>query len=271
MVRITQGNAVAVARMVVQGAEFFASDFGETLLTLAQVISTPSGTLPCIGGGSFQNSANDVAPVGEVSAGDSATVTFNNCVFDLGGIIVTLRGQFTIVVNEFTEILPSGLDAEYVYTFRNFEMDVEGTTIQANGGAVVELESPDGNLNTTVARGDSLTLEFDDDTNRFTRRFTEFRHEQVEDETAGNYSVGIEGRVHDSDVGGAVDYVTDIPFGGESDLNPGEGEVTAAGGANSSLRIEVLDDEYVRLHIDEDGDGTYEASIDVSWSELLDS
>jgi hypothetical protein len=249
--------------MVAQGVEFLGGDVTDLLSFFGEALAAPSGPIPCAGGtGSV--ATQDVAPSG-ISAGDTATLTFNNCVLVIGPFALTARGQVTLTATTYNLIPPSGSDIEISYTFRNFEVDVEGSTITLNGNLVLGVETPDGNVRTIVARGSSLNFSVDGQS----RRLTNFRHEQISDELTGDYTLNIEGTVQDSSVGGAVDYTTDVLFSGTDPDDPDTGEASAEGAAASALRIEVLDDVNVRIHVDEDGDGTEESSIDTTWAELL--
>jgi hypothetical protein len=81
-------------------------------------------------------------------------------------------------------------------------------------------------------------------------------------------SVAFNGSIYDS-THGYVDIVTITPFvyNNIDDLYPSSGYLTMIG-ENSGLAIEAVDLSSVTLHIDEDGDGNYEISQTMLWTEL---
>jgi hypothetical protein len=81
-------------------------------------------------------------------------------------------------------------------------------------------------------------------------------------------SVAFNGSVYDS-IHGYVDIVTITPFvyNNIDDLYPSSGYLTMTGD-NSGLAIEAVDSSSVTLHIDEDGNGNYETSQTMLWTQL---
>jgi len=90
--------------------------------------------------------------------------------------------------------------------------------------------------------------------------------------TDGTFVVSSQGTLESSFIGGTVTYVTtqDVTGTGFGTNNPDTGEVLITGAANSSVMLLIFDSQFVRLDLDDEGDGL-DIGDDVfpsSWDEL---
>lgn len=96
----------------------------------------------CDGGGTLSGSANDADNNGDLSAGDSATITASNCVFDG----VSINGTLRIGVSRYTATATSESGALSL-SFSNFS--AEGAAV--NGDATVSFDANSTQSNVSVA------------------------------------------------------------------------------------------------------------------------
>jgi len=86
-----------------------------------------------------------------------------------------------------------------------------------------------------------------------------------ESTASGNGNLGIDGLLD------TVSFATTAsnPFKGrEDDDYPYAGEQVSTGACNSSVKLTVLDNQNVQIAVDADGDGVYEATNNMTWSDL---
>ena len=81
------------------------------------------------------------------------------------------------------------------------------------------------------------------------------------------YTLAASGTLDSTQLPGPVRYATGPDFVGFGENYPQQGTLTVTGDA-SSARLVAVDAENVRIDIDADGDGVYEESIELLWSEL---
>ena len=75
------------------------------------------------------------------------------------------------------------------------------------------------------------------------------------------------GTLESSQLPGDVVYSTETTFQGNEGEYPSTG-VLLITGDNSSARLVAVDATNVRIDIDNDGDGTLDETIDLTWAEL---
>jgi len=89
------------------------------------------------------------------------------------------------------------------------------------------------------------------------------------DSGAGSSTVSLDGSFSTRSIGGSVSVATLQPFRQVgSDSYPSSGQMLITGAGGSRLRLTALDRTQLRIELDANGDGSYEASQVLPWSTL---
>jgi len=89
------------------------------------------------------------------------------------------------------------------------------------------------------------------------------------DDLAGEATYSVDGRFASTQLGGSVTLATLTPFKIlDTEIYPHEGVLTATGLGGSKLTFTVLDDTYVQIDIDADGDDINEVTLTTTWFDL---
>ncbi|MHC4579702.1 MAG: hypothetical protein ACYTFD_19060 [Planctomycetota bacterium] len=269
-VTITSANAMEVAGVIL-GAIDFLQNFSELATEFVDVFEGGGGTrtIPCISE-SISAVVNDTAPLDEISTGDSAVLTFNSCVYDFDGDQLTLSGTMSFTVTSFAVNPGGGFDATLSYTFNSFVIATPAETITVSGGFVIDISTPDDIAFTLIVQVSSLSATIQDLTGTFTAGLANFRMAVSDSDAAPDYTAEMDGTVSHSDIGGSVTVDTTVTFAGTDPDDPDTGEMDVNGAGVSMMTFEVVDNINVQLHVDEDGDGTPETTIDTTWNDLED-
>jgi hypothetical protein len=228
----------------------------------------PSGNYPCEGGGSFTATVEDRTPTGELSAGDRVVLQFFDCAPDSGDPGFRINGSFSYRVESADIALPS---EEYVirYTLDDLELEVGGLTFVYVGGLLATHWTDDQILFRTEVEIDSLRWTLDvPGVDVFEQEISNATLYDEWDDTDGDWMARIEGDFYDSGVGGVMDLETILDFRGEDEDPPDEGILEIRGANNSLIRLTALGGDAVRLETDEDGDGTFESTVDTTWDDI---
>jgi len=255
------GQDVAEAALVALDDMFGGTQFA---------LQTLDGDFECVTG-SVNIQENDTPPVGEPNVGDTITATFNACVDEFGDQI---DGTMTIRITQVTgdpdnPPFTLGISVTFNLTFTE-GMD----TFTVTGGFNFTLSDDGAGGISIVMSGTNFSLSGTEGGAPVSESLTNFRYELTFDENTGDYTVDFSGTISTGDLGGAVTFDTTTPFQGttteEFDLqNPIVGvlEVTGAGGSKAILTVTGLNT--VRIEIDEDGDGTFETTINTTWDAVF--
>lgn len=224
--------------------------------TLA-VVNAPE-TIPC-GSGTITSVFDDRDNNGEVSTGDSFSLTFNQC-DDEGFIINGSIVLDQLVVTGDTE--GNSFTFQARIAFSNLSTTEDGVTETVNGTIRTSLSA-------TISQ---LTVGLDilaDLTDGETTLGTGTSLQEVETETSSTET--LQGNVSDVDFGGRVTYSTTVPFVTEDvDDYPSTGILVITGTSGSTLRLIALNNVDARIELDENGDGTFESVEELPWT-VLDS
>lgn len=269
-VTITAQNAEEVASTVL-GALQFMDGLEDLLGEFVFVMEdADSGTFPCTGGGTITLAINDVAPLDEISVGDSVSITFNGCVEDMDGENVTLSGGLSFNVLEVTSVPAPGYDAVVRFNFSNLALVMGTDTVTVTGGFTADASTPDGVLFTTDVAGDSLRASIAGPGGTDSGVISAFDDLRTENDNTGAFTIAGAGTLYQSDMGGEVDYEITTPFAGTHPDPPGAGVLLVTGGGGTSMLLSAVDTVNARLDVDTDGDGTRETVINTTWDALVD-
>jgi len=261
-VPVTSANGQAVSVAALDGLD---NMFGGTQFAL----QTLDGDFACVTG-SVNITENDTPPLGQPNVGDSITVTFDACTDESGD---QYDGTMTIRITQITGDLDNPPFALGISVTFNLTITEGGDSFTATGGFNFTLSDDGAGGIGIVMSGTSFSISGMQDGAPINQSLSNFRFELTFDESTGDYTVDFSGTISTGDLGGAVTFDTTTPFQGTTSTeflleNPTAGvlEVTGAGGSKAILTVTGLNT--VRIEIDEDGDGTFETTINTTWGAL---
>jgi hypothetical protein len=225
-------------------------------------VQVPVGpeTVLCDVGGSV-TMTGDIANPMTLSAGDRITLDYDACD---DGVSVT-DGVFSFTITSFSGDLASGMFALGTRVdLTAFQVVAAGETITANGDISVTLDTRMSPLLTASLAVSSLAV----GSNGTSHTLTQYGATQTINEVTGEYTFDATGTVASSTFVGAVNFDTTEVFAGTGVDYPATGEMLVTGADNGTIRIIALDNVFVRLEVDGNGDGTLDAVIDTTWDAL---
>lgn len=259
------------AAITVANAEDVASSMTVTmsLIDMEELTSFDAYTVEttaCAGGGSITAGFEfDAVPLNQVSTGDRFAVTIDNCM--LGG--VDMDGRMVIDFNT--------VDGDPdVDTAWEVDIDLTLDDLVVAAGAANATVAGSWSQNATFDDGDStysLSGEFTsavtDGTTLFTAALSGIVLTCDYDELSDTAAYTIDGSFTSSDLAGSVTIETTAPLlvTGVDD-HPSSGSVRIEGAAGSTLIVTAIDDVFVQLQVDTDGDGGFELEVITEWDEL---
>jgi hypothetical protein len=213
-------------------------------------------TYQCTGGGTVTERIDDADDNGVESIGDSLKLTFVDCVED--GVAANGAVAFRLT-------LLSGNSTGAEVTFSDLRLDDGTDEIGANGAFGLTITENAGVSETYQIAGDRLTGSLNGDQHTLTG----FDGSAATDLVLGTVTYRFAGRVADSSNSVVVDAATVNAFVARlADDFPGSGTLRSTGAANSQAVLEALSPTRVRISADPEGDGSFTAPVEWSWSAL---
>ena len=231
----------------------------------AAVSSIPFGpeTLPCDVSGSITVSGNLADPT-TLSAGDVINIDADNCNDGLGE---TTDGVIGFTVDAISgDFLSALYDLTMSLDITNFQVTTAEDVLTTNGDTTVRLNT----LNTPAVLASVSGLSLTADSNTQSRTLTNYLTEQTLDagQTPSPYTMDSSGTLNSSELGGVVDYATEVIFQGFDNDYPSSGELLVSGD-NSSVRLTAIDNVNVQVDIDNNGDDVIDETIVTTWDALV--
>jgi len=218
-----------------------------------------SETTACDFGGTV-TITGDIADPQTLSAGDAVTLQFVDC--DDG--LTVVNGTLAMTVDSFSGDLGSGaFSLGVTLELTAFETVENGEVAAANGDVTLTMSLSDPTVTITVSSS-SLTV---GDGNA-SQSLSAFALTHTFDQATGAYSIDAAGTVTSSAFDGAAMFDVIVPFAGTGSSNPLTGELLITGAEGATIRVIVLDNAFVRLELDTDGDGTVDEIVDATWDEM---
>ena len=238
--------------------------FGGTLALATGVTTTT--TEPCAGGGTLTIVDNDLNGDGKPDAGDSASLTANNCIFEGS----TLTGGLTLAVNAFSgNINTPPFTATMTLTFNNLTARSAAASSTGTGTMALSLNAPTSNTRTVSLKSTQFTT-------------TSTYGGTTYNRTLDNYTVVVDSNATSSRTTAAgtlsssafesktVTIATPVPFVRVfPQTRPSSGQATATGTNGGVVRVTAISNTQVKIELDANADGTYETSVTKLWSELI--
>jgi len=213
-------------------------------------------TFNCSGGGTILGSWDDADNNNDLSAGDTLTLSFTNCVEEG----VTSNGVASFKLTVVSETVNSAQS-----TFDNLRINDGTDEIVANGGFDLTISQSPGVSETYEIAGDRLTSTFNGDAHTLTA----FTGSAVTNYTVGAVTYTFKGGVTDSSNNISVLGKTGSAFVVQSmDDYPGSGVLLSTGAGTSQARLEAISSTRVRISADPEGDGSFTDPVQWDWSAL---
>ena len=225
---------------------------------------------PCSGGGNITITLNDVNGNDEPDAGDSARAVATNCI-EVG---VTINGALNIAITAATGTSSSSVfSIAATVTLENFRATSPAISASGNGQISVAMSSTGVNRNSFTLSVTSLTIASTVGSTSSTRSLSNFTINIVTTPSgSGSSSSGsINGTLSSTGLGSnSITMATPSPFIKLSTAAyPSSGQMIITGAANSRVRVTALSSTTVQMELDADGNGSYETSTNMLWSQLI--
>jgi hypothetical protein len=220
------------------------------------------------GSGTFSVNYIDAAPVGTYGAGDTLTLSYNNCMFS--GTTATFNGSGTFAIGSLSTSAYS-----FTLTYVNYSIvDSTGSLNETINGDLTLSANNSGTVWAYSVFGTSLemNLSYSGTTNHFkvwapTGSITnKYDISYLDQYSAGTYDYAVNMSVATTGMGGSVSIVTQPDFTGTGTGNPTAGSMKATGANGSYVTITANADG---LHADVTVfDGTNTTNSQVLWSAI---
>jgi hypothetical protein len=209
----------------------------------------------------------DVAPDGSTGTitsdpeATSSSVTFSNCFS--GGI--TINGMVAV-----TNISSPSTGTVTGHVSHNLTVVQTGLPTLTSSGEFDIRHVTSGNVVTDTLTGGPITVQLDSDV----ASISGFSIVSTVDTSNGALTDSISGTIASTLIGGAVMVATPTAFQTAPTAQfPNTGQLIITGAANSKVRFTVLGDEslvgnQVRIEVDPEGDGTFQAPVETTWALL---
>jgi hypothetical protein len=231
-----------------------------------------SQSYSCPYGGSFLGSVTDADNSATVSAGDSVSLSFTNCVIGSG----TLTGSLSFHIDSLSGTYGSvPYDVGVSMTFGNLALSDPAYSASLLGTISVAGSKSGTNAFMQSISTTSLSASATYGNVTRSRALTSFIASEARSADAtytylSNYS--LIGTLTSSGFTGtqAVSFSTPTTIVRRgTDMYPYTGVLLISGASNSALRLTVISNSQVREDLDANGDGTYESTTVVNWNTLL--
>src|SRR5690606_40530329 len=206
---------------------------------------------------------NDADNSGELSTGDSGSVTFSNCEEEPGLRLNGSLGITNIVIAETAAKQSVGA----TFNFNQLAMIVDEATVTAHGDMSIQAtvtQSPQLAYDMTV-HGKSLGIGSGD----LQTALASYNATVNVNYTDNTYAYAVGGTVSGTGMP-TITMATPTPFAGEIGAFPSTGVSTAMAAAGTAARLHVNSATNVTVDLDADADGVFESSEQMTWEELAD-
>lgn len=279
--RVTEANAAHIASITVNSANFGTGALGVSGLVPndanpSQFDSTTRALtnfeMPCSAGnlggnGSISVVLDDADNNSVASAGDSVTMTFNQCRFpnDPETTDGTIVYDLTLLSGDLSGGGAYALGGTMSFSNFGVTSPVARESATMNGQLTFNANSPDGVVETGTATFSDLTVTIDGaDSARLQNFVVDFTNDYATNTTTTRQN----GNVVYSGVG-TLTVSQQVPWVSLMDADyPMSGSIKITAADNSSVVVTALSGGLARLDIDTDGNNTIDRTITDSWENL---
>jgi hypothetical protein len=212
-----------------------------------------------------------VASSAGLSAGDTLTITTNNCGLSVGSTTMTMNGQLAMsVVSGSITGLP--FHVVIATTATNLSITTGGLTVVANGDARLDWTASTATSQTLIASGSAMSSRQTANGATHTNTIRNYTQQVT---ISGSTLVGTLSATVETDSSrlgsGTVSYTISTPtpvVWNATTRVASSGVVKVVGANNSQLLLTVNPDTSVTIQVDANGDGTYEKTVTSTTAEL---
>lgn len=268
---ISEQNAEEVAASGV-GAVAMLQGMSDMVDGLSNVLDPAAAAqmMPCDSGNVMLN-LHDIGPQG-LSTGDYASLDFNGCVIDPGGLNLTFNGMFYLRADDVTGDPASGpFTRQFYASYNALTATLLGGTMVIDGGLEASLSSPDGSTLVADVSGNRFSAFAQAGNQVFSGSINNFHCQRTLDQATGAYSLDLEATIHANALPGSAHFETTVPFTGTEPDHPDAGTFVATGAMGATVTLIALDNVNVQILVDADADGVAETTINTTWDALDNS
>jgi len=268
---VSAQNAEAIAAEGM-GAVDMLEGMSELVEGFTDVLENPSAqtVVPC-DSGEMSLYVSDVNEPGVFSSGDYATLSFNQCIMNIGEQAMTLSGSLTITAVTVEGAEPGPFTVEVSAEFDRLVVAFFGATMIIDGGFTLELSSADGETLSAIVSGEYFSFTAQIANQAYSGWLKDFRQERTLNTTTGAYLLDHDATVYNSQLGGTVTFDTSVSFAGVAPGDPETGSITATGAEGATVTLNATGAGTVEILIDADADGVDETTINTTWDVLNNS
>jgi len=263
-IEITEDNASEVAAGVPMTAALI--EF-QDFMGFESLTAEGTGTFDCPDGGSITAAFQvDVVPLGVVSTGDRFTVDFHDCMLDVssrinGGIAI----DFTTISGDWTVDDTWNVDIDFQVNDLTFS---SGPASGFFDGSWTQSTGFDMGDRSFALAGDFATS-VNDGVQYESAVLNDLELTWAYDSMAGIATYSVDGLFASTALGGSVLITTLTPFElRDIDSFCYKGSIRATGANGSTLTFTALDEVFVQIDVDADGDTVTDFTLNTTWIEL---
>jgi len=215
-------------------------------------------TTPCADAGRVTLSG-DVAAAGTLTPNDTIALDFALCVEGA----VTVNGRFSMQVVSFSGDFASGTYSLNVgVQLSDLEVTIGGEATTMNGSVSLDIDAVASGTVTTTVTSTSISVARHGSTSTFSN------YSSTTTTLSGAFARDVSGSLTSSAFSGSVTFSTTTLLQGACGCSTDAGQVVITGANGGTITVVVLDATFVRLKVDTNGDGTVDATFDVTWTDL---
>lgn len=230
---------------------------------------TQTDSEACDGGGRLDFTVEDLNGNDDADVGDSARVVAVDCVVDGVTANGTVSAVFTAVSGSFGT---PPYSATLALTFENFSAASAAGQVTGSGRFDLTASSNNVNSGSLAISAATFTLESTMGSTSSTRTLSNFSLSSnvTTSGSVTSTSTTVAGTLSSTALGAmSVTISTVNPLvTAEGDAYPSSGQILVSGAGNSKARLTVQNASSVLIELDADGNGSYEVSTVVAWSDI---
>ncbi len=221
-------------------------------------------TEQCLVSGSLTISGN-IQGTDSLTAGDVITLEADQCNNGENDIV---DGKMQMTISKLTGDLSSNeflLGVKVIFT--NFSVTESSEEAMLNGDINITLEMTASTTQIQLS-GNSLTVSSLGET----QSLSNFSNTYTVDASASpvTWTYDCKGNIDSSEFLGTINYQMPVKFAGSGESYPDSGELLITGANNATLRLITLDNVYIQIDADYDGDGVIDETFYMTWAELAE-
>jgi len=232
---------------------------------------TLNETGACGMGGTVSITGNVAGGSGLV-AGDTMTITANNCTEAIDSAVATLNGGLTLTVNggSFNPNVTTAQQVTMSMVLKNLSVASLGVTSVSDGDMKIELSQITASSTNSTLSGASLSNTYTRSGSTRSSALKDYRIVQESTGTQVRTNMTATVVISNPRIGSNVTYQVSTPTPVVTDLSLVLAGKVKVSGNKSSLELSVTSINNFSLQVDSNGDGTFDSTSTVTATELRD-